>query len=246
MQWPICRRTRRSCFRWRRWNSTAGTCRCLPTACCWAKSCAEPAERLRAAGRVRSAHVAGQLGSSPRFCRHALGRSAHVSRPAGRPVGELHLSRLPPPADHQRSRRQHRARPAGGVRNPAAISRSATICCCCLPRTGCWAPKPHEVDPAIKQQRMGHACEWETSMMLRLAPHLVGQSPAGGSRALGANRSSRPRGAGSRASGRGPATSATRAAPRPKKAKCSSRAFSDDLVSLIERMIAWDGKSWDG
>ena len=34
--------------------------------------------------------------------------------------------------------------------------------------------KPHEVDRSIEQTRMGHACEWETSMMLRIAPHLVG------------------------------------------------------------------------
>ena len=34
--------------------------------------------------------------------------------------------------------------------------------------------RPHEADPSIEQTRMGHACEWETSMILRLAPHLVG------------------------------------------------------------------------
>ncbi|MCC6509996.1 MAG: creatininase family protein [Pirellulaceae bacterium] len=34
--------------------------------------------------------------------------------------------------------------------------------------------KPWEVEPAFKQREMGHACEWETSMILRLAPHLVG------------------------------------------------------------------------
>jgi creatinine amidohydrolase len=33
---------------------------------------------------------------------------------------------------------------------------------------------PHEADPAIEQQVMQHACEWETSMILALAPHLVG------------------------------------------------------------------------
>src|SRR5437764_7440058 len=33
---------------------------------------------------------------------------------------------------------------------------------------------PSAADPAIKQKQMGHACEWETSMMLRIAPHLVG------------------------------------------------------------------------
>ena len=34
--------------------------------------------------------------------------------------------------------------------------------------------KPDLVDPTIAQQQMGHACEWETSMILHLAPHLVG------------------------------------------------------------------------
>jgi creatinine amidohydrolase len=34
--------------------------------------------------------------------------------------------------------------------------------------------QPYAVDPSIQQRRMGHACEWETSMLLRLAPHLVG------------------------------------------------------------------------
>ena len=34
--------------------------------------------------------------------------------------------------------------------------------------------RPDEADEGIVQREMGHACEWETSMMLRLAPHLVG------------------------------------------------------------------------
>src|SRR6185503_15858513 len=34
--------------------------------------------------------------------------------------------------------------------------------------------KPTELDAGIKDDRMGHACDLETSMMLRLAPHLVG------------------------------------------------------------------------
>src|SRR5262249_13129095 len=33
---------------------------------------------------------------------------------------------------------------------------------------------PSKTIPGLVQQRMGHACEWETSMMLRLAPQLVG------------------------------------------------------------------------
>ena len=34
--------------------------------------------------------------------------------------------------------------------------------------------KPWEQDSTFKQHEMGHACEWETSMILRIAPHLVG------------------------------------------------------------------------
>jgi len=33
-------------------------------------------------------------------------------------------------------------------------------------------------DPSLQQSEMGHACEWETSMMLRLAPQLVGDYKA--------------------------------------------------------------------
>src|SRR5436190_9926583 len=34
--------------------------------------------------------------------------------------------------------------------------------------------RPGEQDATLGQREMGHACEWETSMMLRLAPQLVG------------------------------------------------------------------------
>lgn len=34
--------------------------------------------------------------------------------------------------------------------------------------------KPWEIDSSFKQHEMGHACEWETSMILRIAPQLVG------------------------------------------------------------------------
>src|SRR5437773_887653 len=34
--------------------------------------------------------------------------------------------------------------------------------------------KPWEIEPRLQQHEMGHACEWETSMILRLAPKLVG------------------------------------------------------------------------
>src|SRR5262249_50063313 len=34
--------------------------------------------------------------------------------------------------------------------------------------------KPRQIDASLVQDQMGHACEWETSMMLHLAPSLVG------------------------------------------------------------------------
>lgn len=35
-------------------------------------------------------------------------------------------------------------------------------------------PSPREADDSLTQSEMGHACEWETSMMLALRPELVG------------------------------------------------------------------------
>ena len=78
--------------------------------------------------------------------------------------------------------------------------------------------RPHEADPSIEQTRMGHACEWETSMILRLAPHLVGDL-SGSSRSSSGTRSSPPRAAGSRRTGASPATSAIPASPPPRRGR---------------------------
>jgi creatinine amidohydrolase len=56
--------------------------------------------------------------------------------------------------------------------------------------------RPREVDPSLTQPEMGHACEWETSMMLRLRPELVGDI-SGCRPCRPATRSPRPYGAGS-------------------------------------------------
>lgn len=37
-----------------------------------------------------------------------------------------------------------------------------------------WEAGPPPKAPSLVQNRMGHACEWETSMILHLHPHLVG------------------------------------------------------------------------
>jgi len=105
--------------------------------------------------------------------------------------------------------------------------------------------KPHELAPGIAQQRMGHACEWETSMVLRLTPHLVHghdqtQPVEFGKPFESANRGwiTKDRSA--------PGHIGDPRTASADKGEIMFRAFSDDVVNLLERMIAWDGKSWSG
>lgn len=104
---------------------------------------------------------------------------------------------------------------------------------------------PGPIDPSLVQTEMGHACEWETSMILRLAPHLVAdvrsiepvpQSPsfAPASRGWITRERSRPGHIGD-----------PRAATA-EKGEALFRAFARDVVAFLERVIAWDGRSWEG
>jgi creatinine amidohydrolase len=105
--------------------------------------------------------------------------------------------------------------------------------------------KPHEVDPSIKQQRMGHACEWETSMMLRIRPELVGDLQQVEPVAFGDPFEPAHRGWTTKdrtSSGHiGDPRQAT-----AEKGETIFRVFSEDVVRLLERILAWDGKSWNG
>lgn len=105
--------------------------------------------------------------------------------------------------------------------------------------------KPHEVDKSIEQQRMGHACEWETSMMLRINPHLVGDltqvEPVGfGDPFEPAHRGwiTKDRTSPGHIGDPRQATA--------EKGETIFRVFSEDVVRLLERILAWDGKSWNG
>lgn len=104
--------------------------------------------------------------------------------------------------------------------------------------------KPHEVDSSIKQQQMGHACEFETSMMLRIRPDLVGDLSKVEAASFGV--------------GFGQAHRAWTTKDRtneghigdPRQATAEKgevifRTFAADVVTLLERMIAWNGTSWD-
>jgi creatinine amidohydrolase len=104
--------------------------------------------------------------------------------------------------------------------------------------------KPHQVDPTIVQDRMGHACEWETSMVLHLAPHLVGDLSEIEPVPLGMPFEPVPQGW----------ITKDRSAPGhigdPRRASVEKgqslfRVFSRDVVAFLERVIAWDGRSWN-
>ncbi len=105
--------------------------------------------------------------------------------------------------------------------------------------------EPWEADASIQQRRMGHACEWETSMMLRIAPHLVRDHASVEPVDWGAPFEPATRGW----------ITQERSAPghigyphfaTSEKGETLFQTFADDLVRFLERVAAWDGKSWDG
>jgi creatinine amidohydrolase len=105
--------------------------------------------------------------------------------------------------------------------------------------------KPRQADPSLVQDQMGHACEWETSMILHLAPHLVGDLSQ-----VDAVSSRMPFDPASQ----GWITKDRSAAGHigdPRQASAAKgqtlfRVFSHDVVTFLERVIQWDGRSWDG
>jgi creatinine amidohydrolase len=102
-----------------------------------------------------------------------------------------------------------------------------------------------KADPSIRQTEMGHACEWETSMMLRLAPRLVGDLKA---------VAPVPFETAFDPADRGWITKELSAAghvgdPRTasaEKGEALFRAFTEDSAKFLERVIGWDGKAWEG
>ena len=105
--------------------------------------------------------------------------------------------------------------------------------------------EPWKADPTIQQRVMGHACEWETSMVLRIRPELVGDLgstidvPPGNpfepaSRGWIMDDRSEP---GHVGDPRG-ATAA--------KGEVLFQSFTDAAVKMIERVLDWDGASWEG
>lgn len=106
------------------------------------------------------------------------------------------------------------------------------------------AGNPADTISGLVQTRMGHACEWETSMVLRLRPELVtgdlasvsevphGREFAPGYRAWVMPDRSEPGHVG------------TPSAATPEKGEALFAHFAAGVAAYLERVVAWDG-AWD-
>ncbi|MCR9294141.1 MAG: creatininase family protein [bacterium] len=99
--------------------------------------------------------------------------------------------------------------------------------------------------PGLYQSEMGHACEWETSMMLVVAPKLVGDyaaveavEPGNPFRPASRAWTTKDR---SRVGHIGWPSQAT-----ADKGEALLQAFAGGVVRMLERMHQWDGVSWEG
>jgi creatinine amidohydrolase len=104
---------------------------------------------------------------------------------------------------------------------------------------------PHRVSPATKQKQMGHACEWETSMMLLLAPLLVGDLTNLARVEFGNAFEPATRGWITKDRTE-PGHIGDPAQATAEKGETLFRLFTDDVVAFLERVVAWDGKGWSG
>jgi creatinine amidohydrolase len=104
---------------------------------------------------------------------------------------------------------------------------------------------PASAHPDLKQQMMGHACEWETSMVLRLAPHLVkGQTNVG---AVAFGNPFEPASRGWIMTDRSqPGHVGDPRTASAEKGEALFQIFTTGSVAMLRRMIAWDGESWEG
>ena len=105
--------------------------------------------------------------------------------------------------------------------------------------------RPREAHPGIEQERMGHACEWETSMMLRLDPRLVRNFESVEPVPFGDPFEPATRGWVTRERSLPGHIGDPRVATA-EKGETLFRLFSVDVSTFLGRVLAWDGRSWDG
>ena len=106
------------------------------------------------------------------------------------------------------------------------------------------APDAAAAHPDLQQRQMGHACEWETSMILRLAPQLVHDPARVEPVAFG--NAFEPAARGWTMPDRSnPGHVGDPRTASAEKGEALFQTFTTATVQMIERMIAWDGASWE-
>jgi creatinine amidohydrolase len=105
--------------------------------------------------------------------------------------------------------------------------------------------KLEQVDPTLVQAQMGHACEWETSMILHIAPRLVGDLSQ--IEPVSAAMPFEPATQGWITKERSePGHIGDPRRATAQKGQMLFHHFSQDVVTFLERVIAWDGRSLEG
>ena len=100
-------------------------------------------------------------------------------------------------------------------------------------------------DPGIQQRVMGHACEWETSMVLSLRPELVGK--VGETTEVPFGNAFEPASRGWIMTDRSePGHVGDPRGATAEKGEILFESFTEVIAALLERIIAWDGRSWEG
>ncbi|MDZ4289786.1 MAG: creatininase family protein [Prosthecobacter sp.] len=107
------------------------------------------------------------------------------------------------------------------------------------------SPNAHEAHPGLEQKVMGHACEWETSMVLRIAPQLVkGHTQV---QAVPFGNAFEPASRGWTMPDRSePGHIGDPRTATAEKGEALFQSFTRETVAMLQRMIAWDGKGWEG
>lgn len=97
----------------------------------------------------------------------------------------------------------------------------------------------------FEQREMGHACEWETSMIQRIHPGLVGDVASAAPVAFTMPFAPAAQGWITRERSE-PGHIGSPQLANPEKGERLFSRFTEDAAALLDRVIAWDGHSWNG
>ncbi|HET6424174.1 MAG TPA: creatininase family protein [Planctomycetaceae bacterium] len=105
--------------------------------------------------------------------------------------------------------------------------------------------KPWETRSDLVQKQMGHACEWETSMILRIHPHLV-KGDVQKLETVDFGFAFEPAYRGWITKDRTvPGHIGSPQFATPEKGEHLLQSFSVGVKTFLESLIAWDGVAWD-